>query len=71
MPRSIRNVTEHGSLLTVQQVALLDNVSERTVRRAISTGLLEVVRVGPAAASSASNPRPTGRIAGRTRSEHS
>ncbi|MCB4458008.1 helix-turn-helix domain-containing protein [Leisingera sp. McT4-56] len=34
-------------LKTVKEVALEDNVSEKTVRRAISAGLLEVIRVGP------------------------
>lgn len=35
------------TLLTVRQVAELDNCSEKTVRRAISAGLLEAIRVGP------------------------
>ena len=34
-------------LLTVKDVALFDNCSEKTVRRAIDAGLLEVMRVGP------------------------
>jgi excisionase family DNA binding protein len=34
-------------LLTVKEVAELDSCSEKTVRRAITMGLLEVVRVGP------------------------
>jgi len=34
-------------LMTVKEVARADNVSEKTVRRAISAGLLEVIRVGP------------------------
>ena len=34
-------------LLTIKQVALLDNCSEKTVRRAIEAGLLPAVRVGP------------------------
>ena len=34
-------------LFTVSEVARLDNVSEKTVRRAIEAGRLEVVRVGP------------------------
>ncbi len=34
-------------LLTVKQVAEADQVSEKTVRRAIAEGLLEVMRVGP------------------------
>ena len=36
-----------GPLLTVREVAELDNCSEKTVRRAIEAGLLEVIRVGP------------------------
>ena len=43
--------TERGgaaeALLSVRQVAELDGCSEKTVRRAIGTGLLEVVRIGP------------------------
>lgn len=35
------------ALLTVKQVAELDNCSEKTVRRAISAGLLDAARVGP------------------------
>ena len=34
-------------LLTVRQVAELDGCSEKTVRRAIAGGLLDVVRIGP------------------------
>ncbi|MFC3614541.1 helix-turn-helix domain-containing protein [Lutimaribacter marinistellae] len=34
-------------LLTVKDVAELDNCSEKTVRRAIAAGLLDVIRVGP------------------------
>ena len=34
-------------LLTVRQVADLDNCSEKTVRRAIKASLLEAVRIGP------------------------
>ena len=34
-------------LLTVKQVAELDQCSEKTVRRAIDAGLLAVMRVGP------------------------
>lgn len=33
--------------LTIREVAELDQCSEKTVRRAIAAGLLEVVRVGP------------------------
>ncbi len=43
-----KNKTATGAeLLTVKQVAELDNVSEKTVRRAIDAGLLECLRVGP------------------------
>ena len=35
------------ALMTVREVAELDNCSEKTVRRAIAAGLLDVVRVGP------------------------
>ena len=35
------------TLLTVKQVAELDNCSEKTVRRAIAAGLLDALRVGP------------------------
>ena len=34
-------------LKTIKQIAAEDNVSEKTVRRAISAGLLDVIRVGP------------------------
>lgn len=34
-------------LLTVGDVARLDNCSEKTVRRAISAGLLATIRIGP------------------------
>jgi excisionase family DNA binding protein len=34
-------------LLTVKEVAELDGCSEKTVRRAIAAGRLDVVRVGP------------------------
>lgn len=40
--------TEHvDRLKTVKQVAAEDNVSEKTVRRAIAAGLLDAIRVGP------------------------
>jgi excisionase family DNA binding protein len=35
------------ALLTVADVARLDAVSEKTVRRAIAAGLLDVIRPGP------------------------
>ncbi|SDJ40615.1 DNA binding domain-containing protein, excisionase family [Lutimaribacter saemankumensis] len=34
-------------LLTVRDIARLDNVSEKTVRRAIASGDLEAIRIGP------------------------
>lgn len=34
-------------LKTVRDIAAEDQVSEKTVRRAIATGLLDVIRVGP------------------------
>lgn len=50
MQRSNSKKTEQSRrLLTVKDVAQLDNCSEKTVRRAIDAGLLEVVRVGPGA----------------------
>ena len=48
MPAPIQKTTHKPrTLLTVRQVAELDNCSEKTVRRAISAGLLEALRVGP------------------------
>lgn len=48
MPAKSKNANDPGvRLKTVKEVALEDNVSEKTVRRAISAGLLEVIRVGP------------------------
>lgn len=38
---------DNQQLMTVRQVAILDNCSEKTVRRAIAVGLLEAIRVGP------------------------
>lgn len=35
------------ALLTIKQVAALDGTSEKTVRRAIAAGQLEVIRIGP------------------------
>ena len=49
MPKLPPNKTDKPCiLLTVKDVAEADNCSEKTVRRAIAAGLLEVVRVGPA-----------------------
>lgn len=44
-------------LLTVAEVARLDAVSERTVRRAIAAGLIDVVRVGLSGRSVRIDPR--------------
>lgn len=38
---------DEAVLLTVAQVAELDNCSPKTVRRAIEAGLLQALRVGP------------------------
>jgi excisionase family DNA binding protein len=43
---SLRN-DRPPALLTVRDLAQLDRVSVKTVRRAIASGLLEVVRIGP------------------------
>lgn len=48
MSRSTPKKTDKPvSLLTVKDVAHLDCVSEKTVRRAIAAGLLPAVRLGP------------------------
>jgi len=60
MPRSIKKTASSiktqarvvlgnktDRLLTVSNVAELDHVSEKTVRRAIAAGLLDIMRVGP------------------------
>lgn len=50
MPSKTFSKTETPrTLLTVKQVAELDQCSEKTVRRAIAAGLLEVRRMGPGA----------------------
>ncbi len=41
------NRGDERQLMTVSQVAALDNTSEKTVRRAIKAGLLPVIRIGP------------------------
>ena len=46
IPPSKRAVTP-PRLKTVRDVANEDQVSEKTVRRAIAAGLLDVIRVGP------------------------
>ncbi|WP_170765971.1 helix-turn-helix domain-containing protein [Ruegeria lacuscaerulensis] len=47
MPNIKAKNKQTRKLLTVKDVAELDNCSEKTVRRAIAAGLLEVIRVGP------------------------
>ncbi|NOC47047.1 MULTISPECIES: helix-turn-helix domain-containing protein [Ruegeria] len=47
MPQINAKKSRPRKLLTVKDVAELDNCSEKTVRRAIAAGLLEVIRVGP------------------------
>ncbi len=47
MPNIKAKNKQTHKLLTVKDVAELDNCSEKTVRRAIAAGLLEVIRVGP------------------------
>ena len=48
MNQSLTKISDRpASLLTVRDVAELDNCSEKTVRRAIDAGLLKAVRVGP------------------------
>lgn len=44
--RKTQNKTE-VRLLTVPDIAALDQVCEKTVHRAIAAGLLEVIRIGP------------------------
>jgi hypothetical protein len=49
-PNNASNIKFSGgdqTLLTVPQVAALDCCSEKTVRRAISIGLLHATRIGP------------------------
>ncbi len=46
MPSKKTTLKPH-KLLTVRDIAELDNCSEKTVRRAIDAGLLEAVRIGP------------------------
>jgi excisionase family DNA binding protein len=48
MPHQIHKmINKPRTLLTVREVAELDNCSEKTERRAIAAGLLEALRVGP------------------------
>ena len=46
-PTKTYKTTVQRKLLTVKEVAALDNCSEKTVRRAIAMGLLDVIRAGP------------------------
>lgn len=46
MPRA-NKIDGPEQLLSVADVARLDGVSEKTVRRAIAAGLLHALRVGP------------------------
>lgn len=48
MPQSTSKKTDQPrQLMTIKEVAKLDGYSEKTVRRAIAAGLLEVIRLGP------------------------
>lgn len=47
LPKPLKKNDMLRTLLTVKDVAQLDSCSEKTVRRAITAGLLEAVRVGP------------------------
>lgn len=47
MPPKTKPTKANEALLTVRDVAELDNCSEKTVRRAIKFGLLQAIRVGP------------------------
>lgn len=46
MSKNPKSVDQQTTLLTVRDVAEMDRVSEKTVRRAIDAGLLDVIRVG-------------------------
>lgn len=46
-PNKRLRASEDEALLTVREVAELDRCSEKTVRRAIDSGLIEVLRIGP------------------------
>lgn len=47
MARKTNGAGKAEALLTVADVAALDQCSEKTVRRAIAAGRLEAVRIGP------------------------
>ena len=48
MQKPKNRVQPEDTLLTVKEIAVLDQCSEKTVRRAIALGLLASVRIGPA-----------------------
>jgi hypothetical protein len=43
----MKRATNEAEALTVKDIARLDRCSEKTVRRAITAGDLEVIRIGP------------------------
>jgi len=45
--RKVEGISKPETLMSVKQVAALDCCSEKTVRRAIDAGLLDMVRIGP------------------------
>lgn len=47
MPNPRKPIREDEPLLTVRDVAELDGCSEKTVRRAIDSELLQAIRIGP------------------------
>ncbi len=47
MPAKSKPTIRIEQLMTVKEVAECDRCSEKTVRRAISAGLLNAVRIGP------------------------
>ena len=47
MNKMNQRAEDGGELLTIAEIAKLDRVSERTIRRLIKAGLLAAVRIGP------------------------
>lgn len=45
---SAKTIPKTDPLFTVAQIAERDQCSEKTVRRAIATGQLQAIRIGPA-----------------------
>ena len=41
------NPISRRPMLTISKIAILDSCSEKTVRRAINCGLLDILRIGP------------------------